>query len=85
MAGKPVIASRTGGIPEVVCDNVTGCLIQPGNSRETKEALLNMIENPELMKTYVENGHKHVVENFSLQKMLCETFDILSNSAKGSV
>ena len=85
MAGKPVIASRTGGIPEVVCDNVTGRLVEPGNSNEIKEALLDMIDNPELMRTYAENGQKYAMKYFGLQKMLRETLDILTNSAKGSV
>lgn len=77
MAGKPVIASRTGGIPEIVRDKVTGYLIEPGNSNDIKEALLEMIQNPELMRIYSENGRKHAAENFGIQKMLDDTADIL--------
>jgi len=77
MAGKPVIASRTGGIPEVISDNVTGRLIKPGDSDEIKEALLSVVENPESMKAYAENGRKHAMENFGLQAMMSATAQIL--------
>jgi glycosyltransferase involved in cell wall biosynthesis len=80
MAGKPVIASRTGGIPEIVRDEVTGSLVEPGNPNEIKEALLKLIQNPELMKIYAENGRKHAMENFGIQKMLDETAEILDGS-----
>jgi len=56
MASKPVIASRTGGIPEIVSDKVTGLLVEPGNSYEIKEAIIFLIENPEMMKAYARMG-----------------------------
>ena len=41
-AGLPVIASRVGGIPEVVREGVTGMLVEPGNPGTLAEGLLRL-------------------------------------------
>ncbi len=43
--GKPVIASRVGGIPEQIADGRTGLLVAPGNSRELGEALVKFLSD----------------------------------------
>lgn len=46
--GAPVVATRTGGIPEIVEDGVTGLLAEPGNSHSLAEALARMLRDAEL-------------------------------------
>jgi glycosyltransferase involved in cell wall biosynthesis len=46
--GKPVIASRIGGLPEVVVDNETGLLVEPGNAEALRGAMQQLIASPEL-------------------------------------
>ena len=46
--GKPVIASRTGGIPEVISDYKDGILFEPGNVEELKSAVLKLWNDPNL-------------------------------------
>lgn len=43
--GRPVLASRIGGLPEVVEDGVTGKLFEPGNVEELQESLGWFVEN----------------------------------------
>ncbi|MHB8626234.1 MAG: glycosyltransferase family 4 protein [Aggregatilineales bacterium] len=43
MMGKPVVASRVGGIPEIVVDNETGLLVSPGNPAELAAAIMRLI------------------------------------------
>lgn len=43
--GRPVIASRIGGLPEVVSDGETGLLVQPGDPVELREAITRLIVN----------------------------------------
>ena len=38
-SGVPVVASRVGGIPELVCEGVNGMLVEPGNARALADAL----------------------------------------------
>ena len=49
--GLPVIASRIGGIPELVQQNVNGRLAGAGNHDEWKSALKDLISNPEQLKS----------------------------------
>lgn len=45
---RPVIATRTGGIPELVVDGKSGILVEPGNVDEAVKALEKLLRNPEL-------------------------------------
>jgi glycosyltransferase involved in cell wall biosynthesis len=44
--GKPVIAARTGGIPEVVEEGTTGWLVRPGDEESLTEAICRAAEDP---------------------------------------
>ncbi len=47
-AGRPVVGSRVGGIPEMIVDGETGMLVPPRDPRALSEALLAIAGNPEL-------------------------------------
>ena len=44
--GRPVVAARTGGIPEVVLDNKTGLLFEKENPKALSEKILFLFRNP---------------------------------------
>jgi glycosyltransferase involved in cell wall biosynthesis len=44
--GKAIVASRTGGFPEVIQDGVNGILVTPGNAQELAGALQSLLANP---------------------------------------
>jgi glycosyltransferase involved in cell wall biosynthesis len=46
--GKPVVAARNGGIPEIVEHEVTGILVNPGDVRAFATAVLRLLRDPEL-------------------------------------
>ena len=48
--GKPVIASCTGGLSDIVIDGETGFLVPPGDPRALREAIQLLLENPERRK-----------------------------------
>lgn len=66
---KPLVASRVGGIPELVNDGKTGLLVRPKDENELAQGLIKIIENPEFGKTMGENGHLRVKQNFTHEKM----------------
>lgn len=69
----PVIASRVGGIKEVVIDGVTGFLVSPDNPRELAERIKFSLEHPELMGEFGENGRQRVEQYFSWESIAKRT------------
>lgn len=59
-AGLPVVASRVGGIPEIVADEQTGLLVEPGDVRGLAAALARMAGEPELRGRYGERGRARI-------------------------
>lgn len=55
MFGTPVIASRMGGIPELIREGETGELFEAGNVDELESALRKLLFNPGLAARYSEN------------------------------
>lgn len=72
-SGRPIIASRAGGMPEIIQDGVSGLLITKGSYRELEERLVALLEDPELVQKLVKNGLKRVESEFSLEKMVERT------------
>ncbi|MFB0543630.1 MAG: glycosyltransferase family 4 protein, partial [Candidatus Bathyarchaeia archaeon] len=67
--GIPVVASNTGGIPEIVIDHKTGILTLPGNSEALANSIMFLLDNPKICSEYGKNGHKFVFENFTWDKI----------------
>lgn len=68
-SGKAVVASRTGGIPEVVEHNRQGILVAPNNGAALKEAIGTVIGDRGLMSDMGEAGRARVLEKFSIGRM----------------
>lgn len=66
--GKPVVATRVGGVSEVVKDNITGLLIEKPNVDLLITALQKLIQEPELRIKMGKNGRAFVKEKFSLNE-----------------
>lgn len=64
--GKPVIATRVGGIPEVVQDSVNGYLVEKGNVTQLARRVEELIANPDARRRMGEAGRKMVEERFSV-------------------
>lgn len=65
--GKPVVAARTGGIPEIVVDGETGLLCAPNYEEEFSEALLTLIENPALRDAMGQKGMERARKCFDVE------------------
>ena len=76
---RAVLASRNGGIVEVVLDGVTGFLLPPGDVGAWKEAIAGLQSKPGDLEAMGKEGHKRVVSEFTwaanagkLEKLLLE-------------
>ena len=67
---KPVIASRVGGIPELIEDGVNGFLFEVGNVQELAEKLRTLLSNKEMAVEMGKHGRELVRGRFSNEKYL---------------
>ena len=63
-AGLPVIATRGGGVPEIIYDGENGLLTRMGDSADLAEALLALLTDPARARRLGDNGYRHVREKF---------------------
>ncbi|MCB9898057.1 MAG: N-acetyl-alpha-D-glucosaminyl L-malate synthase BshA [Planctomycetes bacterium] len=68
--GLPVVASRVGGLPEVVVDGESGFLTPVGDTRAMAAALTRLLRDPELRRRMGEAGMRRASERFSLPSIL---------------
>ena len=64
--GVPVIATRSGGIPEVVREGMDGLLASPGNAEELSEGILKLLGDTAFRDRIAESGRERA-ENFSIE------------------
>jgi glycosyltransferase involved in cell wall biosynthesis len=62
---KPVVASKVGGIPEVVIDGETGFLVSVEDTDGLAEYILKLTQDPDLRKKMGNKGCKNIKENFN--------------------
>lgn len=63
--GKPVIGSRSGGVPEAVVDGQTGLLVPPNDVNALADAMERLLADRELSARLGEAGRRRVIEEFS--------------------
>jgi glycosyltransferase involved in cell wall biosynthesis len=67
-SGTPVIASRLGGLPEVVQDGLTGYLVEPGNVPELHDRLAELLGHPTRARRFGRAARELVCERFTWQQ-----------------
>jgi glycosyltransferase involved in cell wall biosynthesis len=69
-AGIPIVASRTGGIPEIVREGENGLLVAPGDAQGLARAMAELLGNPERRRILGLRGRQIVHQEFSLGAMV---------------
>jgi glycosyltransferase involved in cell wall biosynthesis len=67
-AGKPVVATNAGGVPEIVEDGVTGFLVPMSDPERMAEAIDRLLADPKMAREMGLRGQAHVTQNFSIGK-----------------
>ena len=67
-AGKPVVATRGGGVPEIVLETKTGLLVPMGDPSAMAAAIITIMNNPDQAKAMGCAGKLRFIENFTIQK-----------------
>jgi len=71
--GMPVVATRSGGIVEVVEDGKTGLLVPPLDPGALADSIQQLLENPELRRSIVAAGPNRVRAKFTVEATIENT------------
>lgn len=71
-----VVASKVGGIPEIIEDHKTGILLPPDNSAELAKVIMNLLANEEMRRNLGQAGRQRILQQFSIDRMVSETIEI---------
>jgi glycosyltransferase involved in cell wall biosynthesis len=72
----PVVATRVGGIPEVIVDGKTGFLVPPNDPKSLAEKLGTLIADEKLRKQMGQEGRKRIETSFSMDSITCKIINI---------
>jgi glycosyltransferase involved in cell wall biosynthesis len=78
---KPVVATSTGGIPEVVVDGVTGTLVPPRDDARMAAAIVAQLKDPALRERMGNAGLARARQMFSAERMLKDTLRVYQRVA----
>ena len=78
-SGRPIVATRVGGIPEMIEDQKNGLLVSPADPDELAQAITRLIDNKELASTLSQNAQQTLEQKFSFEKMVAETRNVYLN------
>ena len=70
--GLPVVATRVGGLPEVVDDGVTGLLVAPADPAALAQAMVAIWTDPERRDRMGRAGRLRAEERFDVRRMVAE-------------
>ncbi|MFH1820678.1 MAG: glycosyltransferase family 4 protein [Candidatus Nealsonbacteria bacterium] len=77
---KPVVASRVGGIPEIIENGKNGFLVEPGDSNDLAEKLKSLLNNKELAVAMGKRGKEIIQDKFSNDKYIENYLKMISSS-----
>ena len=79
--GLPVIAVRTGGVPEYVRDGIDGLLVRPGRPAALRRAVLKLVREPERARAMGRQAREHVAARCSAAHVIPAELELLSEVA----
>lgn len=78
---RPVVATRAGGLPEVVVDGETGLLVPPHDEDAMARAILDLLRDPARRAAMGAAGYARVAAEFSIEKMVSDTVRVYEGRA----
>jgi glycosyltransferase involved in cell wall biosynthesis len=72
-AGRPVVATNVGGIPELVIDGTTGLLVPPSNPDALSRMIITLLSDPERARIMGHAGRERVAKHFPIGTMVKRT------------
>jgi len=80
-AGKPIVGTRAGGIPEVVADGETGILVEPRDHVAMADAIVRLLKDETLRRQMGDAGRARARSLFSAERMVQNTLKVYERVA----
>ncbi len=74
--GTPVVAADAGGIPEIIKDGVTGCLVAAGDPQALARGIIEMLSRDDQARAMARRGRDAVRRNFSIDAMAANNLKV---------
>lgn len=75
-SGVPVVATRVGGVVDIIEDGKNGILVPPADPKSIADAVMRIFNDPGLAVQLAENAYAKVKEKYSLELMVKNTLDV---------
>jgi glycosyltransferase involved in cell wall biosynthesis len=75
--GTPVVGSNSGGLPEIIEDEVNGLLYKPGNPQMLANQVTRLVNDPELYELISQNCISSVYKRFTTDRYVADIESII--------
>ncbi|MGB2583246.1 MAG: glycosyltransferase [Dehalococcoidia bacterium] len=82
--GKPVVATKVGGIPHQLVEAENGFLVDPLDREAFADRVVQVLQNPDMAEQMGRNGKETVRKNFLTTRLLLDYLDLLNDVLWGS-
>ena len=72
----PVVATRAGGIPEILDDGKLGVLVETRSGKALADGMLTLLENPDVSQSFVNKAYQFCQQELSIDKMMEQTIAV---------
>ncbi|MCS7062172.1 MAG: glycosyltransferase family 4 protein [Anaerolineae bacterium] len=84
-AGLPVVATRVGGVPEVIRHGENGLLVPPADTSALRDALLTVLSLDEVMRARWQEAARQTASLFTAEEMAIRTMNVYRSALKHEV
>ena len=69
-SSRPVVATRVGGLPDLIENQKTGCLVGPRHAEALARAVLELLQNPHTARELGRNAQESIRQRFTVRRLL---------------
>jgi len=81
--GLPVVATRVGGVPEIVLHGKTGFLVEPNDAESLAHSLEDLMDNKQMREKYGAKGRERVEQIFTWDRHINKLIELINHIKEG--
>ncbi|KPJ69088.1 hypothetical protein AMJ44_04725 [candidate division WOR-1 bacterium DG_54_3] len=81
-SSKPIVVTESGGMPEIITDDINGYVVPKGNHEELAEKIIKLLSDDELRKKLGETGRREVEQMYTREIYARNIFEVYEDAIK---